>query len=72
MSTFKFKGLSNQGKLAQGEFEATNKKTARARIDKLAKTKGIKIQSLEQKFLYTYKVKKNGKLLSGEQEAYNK
>lgn len=72
MPNFRFKGLSPKGKLAQGEFEAVSKKAARAKVDKLTKAKGLKLQSLDQKAFFTYKVKKNGKALSGEQEAYSK
>lgn len=72
MPYFRFKGLSPKGKLAQGEFEAANKKEAKVRLDKLVKAKGLKVQALDQKFLYNYKVKRNGKVLTGEQEAYTK
>ncbi|MEX0684674.1 MAG: type II secretion system F family protein [Balneolales bacterium] len=72
MPNYRFKGLTSQSKIAQGEFEAVNKKAARNKIEKLAKAKRIKLQSLEQKTFYIYKVKRNGKPLSGEQEAYSK
>jgi type IV pilus assembly protein PilC len=72
MPVFRFKGLNAQGKLVQNEFEAENKKSAQIRIDKFAKTRNVRIQALEQKQVYTYKVEKDGKVLSGDQEAYSK
>jgi type IV pilus assembly protein PilC len=72
MPIFRFKGLNAQGKLVQNEFEADNKKTAQIRIDKFAKTRNVRLQALEQKHVFMYKVEKDGKVLSGEQEAYSK
>lgn len=72
MAVFRFKGLNSQGKLVTNEFEAENKKAAKERIDKFAQSRGVKIQSIDQKQVFMYKVIKDGKTLNGEQEAYTK
>ena len=72
MPVYRFKGLSPQGKIITNEFEADNKKAAKTRVEKFAQLKGVKVQAIEQKQVFLYKVEKDGKALNGEQEAYNK
>lgn len=72
MPSFRFKAVSNAGKLIQGEFEAENKKAAKALLEKQGKQRGFKVQGLEQRSVFKYKVEKDGKPLQGEQEAYSK
>lgn len=72
MPSFRFKAVSNVGKLIQGEFEAENKKAAKALLEKQGKQRGFKVQGLEQRSVFKYKVEKDGKPLQGEQEAYSK
>ncbi len=73
MSQFRFKGFTSQGKIAQGEFEAANKKAARKKLQKLAELRKLQIKTIEEKQRFVYKVKKDGKaVISGEQDAYNK
>lgn len=72
MPSFRFKAVNNAGKLIQGEFEAENKKAAKALLEKQGKQRGFKVQTIEQRSVYKYKVEKDGKPLQGEQEAYNK
>lgn len=72
MPVFRFKGLSPQGKIVTNEFEADNKKAAKTRVDKFASTRGVQVQAIEQKQNFLYKVEKDGKILTGEQEAYSK
>lgn len=72
MPVFRFKGLSPQGKIVTNEFEADNKKAARTRVEKFAQMKGVRVQSIEQKQTFLYKVEKDGKSMTGEQEAYSK
>lgn len=72
MPSFRFKAVSTAGKLIQGEFEAESKKAAKALLDKQGRQKGFKLQQLEQKAVFKYKVEKDGKPLQGEQEAYNR
>lgn len=72
MPSFRFKAISNTGKLIQGEFESESKKAAKVLLEKQGQQKGFKLQQLEQKAVFKYKVEKEGKPLQGEQEAYNK
>jgi len=74
MAQFRLKAVSQKGKVVQTEFEATNKKDAQIKVDRLSKTNGLRIQSLDQKSIFVYKVKKKNskKPITGEQEAYSK
>ncbi len=72
MASFRFRAVSNAGKQIVGEFEADSKKAAQALLDKQSRQKGFRVQSLEQRAVYQYKVIKEGKVLSGSQEAYSK
>jgi len=73
MSQFRLKAISQKGKAVQTEFEADNKKEAQQKVDRLSKTNGLKIKSLEEKKTYMYKVQRPGKtVVTGEQEAYSK
>tara|TARA_R110002096_G_scaffold86990_6_gene199823 strand:+ start:9330 stop:10661 length:1332 start_codon:yes stop_codon:yes gene_type:complete len=73
MAQFRLKAVSNTGRVIQKEFEAENKKDAQEKVDRLSKTNGLNVQSIEKKAVFSYKVKKQGKpALTGEQEAYNK
>lgn len=73
MPQFRLKAVSPQGKSVQTEFEAENKKEAQVKVDRLSKTNRLTIQSLDQKTVFLYKIKRQGKkAVNGEQEAYNK
>ncbi len=73
MAQFRLKAVSQKGKIVQTEFEADNKKEAQQKVDRLSKTNGLKIKSIDEKKLYMYKVQRPGKaVVSGEQEAYSK
>ncbi|MEQ9265436.1 MAG: type II secretion system F family protein [Balneolaceae bacterium] len=73
MAQFRIKALSKKGKTVQTEFEADNKKEAQLKVDRISKTNGLTVQSLEEKTTYLYKVKRAGnKAVTGEQEAYSK
>lgn len=73
MAQFRLKAISQKGKIVQTEFEADNKKEAQQKVDRLSKTNGLKIKSIDEKKLYMYKVQRPGKaVVSGEQEAYSK
>ncbi len=73
MPQFRLKAVSPLGKSVQTEFEAENKKEAQIKVDRLSKTNKLTIQSLDQKAVFLYKVKRAGKKpVNGEQEAYNK
>jgi len=73
MAQFRLKAVSQKGKVVQTEFEASNKKEAQIKVDRLSKTNGLKIKALDQKSVFVYKVKKSGKkTITAEQEAYSK
>lgn len=72
MPYFRFRGLSPAGKTVQSEFEAPNKKAARERVAKVAAANGITVQAIEPRVVFNYKVEKEGRQLSGEQEAYSR
>lgn len=73
MAQFRLKAVSSKGKMIQTEFEADSKKMAEERVNKLSRKNGFKVQSIEKKQTYMYKVKKGAKdPVTGEQEAYSK
>ncbi|MFN1833906.1 type II secretion system F family protein [Balneola sp. MJW-20] len=73
MGQFRLKAISSKGKQIQTEFEAINKKEAQTKIDKLSKSNGFKIQSIDEKQTFIYKAQKPGKpVVTGEQDAYTK
>lgn len=73
MPQFRLKAISQSGKPIKTEFEAISKKEAQKKVAKSLNGNGYKIQDIEQKQTYLYKVQRNGKpVVKGEQEAYNK
>lgn len=73
MPEFRLKAISAKGKRIQTEFEADSKKEAQNRIEKLSRKNGFKVQSIDKKQTFMYKVKKGAKEpVKGEQEAYSK
>lgn len=73
MPEFRLRAVSPQGKAIKTEFEATTKKEAKNKVDKLSRKKGFKVKSIDKKEVYLYKVQKGAKdPVTGEQEAYSK
>lgn len=73
MPKFRLKATSKAGKLIKTEFEAPSKKEAQQKVDILVKKNGVRVQALEKKDIYQYKIQRNGKpKVMGEQEAYSK
>jgi len=73
MPQFRLKAISQSGKSIKTEFEAASKKEAQKKVNKSLNGNGYKIQNIEQKQTYLYKVQREGKpVVKGEQEAYNK
>lgn len=71
MPLFRFQAKTSQGKLIQREFEASSKSDAKKRVQRAALARSLKVQSLNEKKTYLYRVKKNGQsAVEGEQEAY--
>ena len=58
MAQFRLKAVSQKGKLVKTEFEASNKKEAKIKVDRLSKSNGLKVQALEKKSHFIYKIKK--------------
>ena len=73
MPQYRLVAVTPQGKIAQAEFEAENKTSAKKRVEKLKTAKGLQVRSLDKKEIFNYKVQKPGRpVISGEQEAYSK
>lgn len=73
MAQFRLKAISQKGKLVQTEFEASNKKDAQLKVDRLTKSNGLKVESIDEKTTYLYKAQRPGKpVVKGEQDAYSK
>lgn len=73
MAQFRLKAISTGGRAILKEFEADNKKEAKEKVDRLALTNNLNVQSIDKKATFMYKVKRPGKpTLTGEQEAYSK
>jgi len=73
MPDFRFQGVNAQGKLVKSEFQAPNLKVAKAKVQDLAKSRRLSIRSLDQKSIFLFKIRRNGKTpIQGEKEAYNK
>lgn len=70
---YRFKGFGPQGKLVQGSFNANSQKEARVQVARLAAKYQLRIDSLEKKRDWLYKVHIGGKKpFSGRQSAYSK
>ncbi|NGP87994.1 type II secretion system F family protein [Fodinibius halophilus] len=73
MAEFRLTAVSAKGKKIKSEFEADSKKKAKKRVEKLSRKNGFKVQSIDKKETYKYKVQKGAKdPVTGEQEAYSK
>ncbi|SHF65925.1 type IV pilus assembly protein PilC [Fodinibius roseus] len=73
MPLFRFSGQTANNKLVQGEFETDSKRSAREKVNQLARVRNIDITSLEKRELYIFKVQRNGSaVIQGEQKAFSK
>jgi type IV pilus assembly protein PilC len=73
MQEFRFQGIGPSGKAVSGNITATSAAEAKSKIQELAKGKQFKLQKLEKRATYTYKVQKgNDKPITGEQKAFAK
>lgn len=73
MLEYRFKGISPQGKLVQGTFTVSNRGEAKAHIKNLLATYQLRLQSLERKRDFLYKVMIPGrKAFTGRQSAFSK
>lgn len=72
MSEFRFTGVSQNGQSVQGTVYAPNKRTAQKKITTLSEQHKFQMRALEERMVFRYKVRHtNGKVLKGEQKAYN-
>ncbi len=71
MPEFRFNGHSTGGQSVQGTVYAPNKRTAQKKVETLAEKHGFTLRDLEQRLLFSYRVKHpSGKIVKGEQKAY--
>lgn len=69
----RFKGVNSQGKLVQGTFSVSSRKEVKDYVTKLTQRHQIRVQSIEYKKDFNYKVKMPmGKAFTGRQSAYSK
>jgi type IV pilus assembly protein PilC len=69
----RFKGMNPQGKLVQGTFTVTSRKEIKEYVTKLSQRHQIRVQTVEYKKDFNYKVKMPmGKAFTGRQSAYSK
>jgi type II secretory pathway component PulF len=69
----RFKGISPQGKLVQGTFNASNNKEVKEHLNRLTDRYQIKLKSVEYKKDFNYKVKLPlGKSIVRKQSAFSK
>lgn len=73
MIEVRFSALKPSGQTISGNLSVPTYKEAKDKIHKLAEKHQLKIQSIEKKSTYIYKIKRgNEKAITGEQRAYNK
>lgn len=73
MPQFRLKAVSQSGKAIKTEFEAPGKKEAKKKVRALESKNGMRVDALEKRETFIYKVQKPGKTKqTGEQEAYNR
>jgi type IV pilus assembly protein PilC len=73
MQEFRFQGIGPTGRAVTGNISATNASEAKSKIQELAKGRQFKLQKLEKRSIYHYKVQKgNDRPISGEQKAFAK
>jgi type IV pilus assembly protein PilC len=69
----RFKGINPQGKIVQGTFSASTSREVKKHLQRLGDRYEIKIQTIENKRGYSYKVKlPMGKHFTGKQNAFSK
>ncbi len=73
MPEYRYVGVSVGGKPIQGVVFSPDEKTVKAKIKELGKTKGIRIDAVQKKSVYIYRVQRGAeKALSGEQKAFTR
>jgi len=73
MPEYRFQGLVPSGKTVQGNITAGSISEAKKKIQELSKGRQFRVQKLEKRSTYTYKVQKGTEVaITGEQKAYSK
>ncbi len=73
MPEYRYIGASVTGKPVQGVIYGQDKKNVQKKLQKLVKTKGIRIDAIQERTTYEYKVQKGmEKPFKGEQKAFSK
>ncbi|MDH7516097.1 MAG: type II secretion system F family protein [Bacteroidota bacterium] len=73
MADYRFTGVVPSGKTIQGNVTAANAAEARSKIAEMARGKPFRVQKLEKRVTFLYKVQKgNEKPITGEQKAFSK
>ena len=73
MPEYRYTGVNVGGKPIQGVVFSPDEKTVRSKLQRLGKTKGIRIDAIEKKVTFLYKVQRGtDKPVFGEQKAFSK
>lgn len=73
MAEFRFLGIASNGKMVQGVISADTSSEAKKKIKKMAAQHKVKINKIQKRKTYIYKVQKSGeKPITGEQKAFTK
>ncbi len=73
MPEYRFQGVVPSGKIVQGNLTASNTSDARKKIQEMSKGRPFKMQRLEKRQSFVYKVRKGKEEpITGEQKAYSK
>jgi type IV pilus assembly protein PilC len=73
MAEFRFQGVVPSGKIITGNLSAENASEAKRKIQELARGRSFKVQKLEKRTTFVYKVQKgNEKPIEGEQKAFGR
>lgn len=73
MAEFRFLGIASNGKMVQGVISADTSSEAKKKIKKMAAQHKVKINKIQKRKTYMYKVQKSGeKPITGEQKAFTK
>lgn len=73
MAEFRFLGVASNGKMVQGVISADTSSEAKKKIKKMAAQHKVKINKIQKRKTYIYKVQKSGeKPITGEQKAFTK
>ncbi|MCG8605351.1 type II secretion system F family protein [bacterium] len=72
MPEYRYIGVNVEGKPIQGIVISPNEKTVKGKVRRLAKSKGIRVDAIQKKSLYVYKVQKDTeKPVVGRQKAFS-